>query len=151
MNSDELQNFVDYYPCLKNYVGGVYAINTLPQYVTSYPSFYIVNTDPIPLPGRHWILIIIHSPWKVDYFDSIGHGPGYYGFHRFIERNSSNVIFKEKQLQSFKSDVCGLYVLFVLIMILCNHYSLNDVYSFFTNDVYQNDRIVQSYMSRYFQ
>ena len=150
MNSVQLQNFIDHHPCLKKYVRGVYAINTLPEYVTIYPSAYIVNTDPIPLPGEHWVLIIIHSPYRSEFFDSLGHSAAYYGFHEFIHRNSTHVRCIEKQLQSNESDFCGLYVLFCLIMLFCNGFSLVEVYRTFTNDVKLNDHIVYNFMFEYF-
>ena len=149
MNTDELQSFIDTHSCLREYVRGVYAINTLPTYVTIYPSAFIVNTDPIPNPGKHWVLVIFHSPWKADYFDSFGRKPSYSGLGGFISKNSSSVHYVENQLQSKTSDYCGLYVLFVLIMILCKHISLDCIYSFFTNDVINNDHFVHNFISEY--
>ena len=149
MNTRQLENFIKSSPCLKTVVKGVFALNTLPHRVTQYPSAFIVNTDPIPLPGEHWVLIIIYSPWKAEFFDSLGRPPIHYGFDRFISKNSSQVYFMERQIQSKDSMYCGLYVLFFAIMRLCNHFSIDDVYSYFINNVTCNDYFVYTFMSQY--
>ena len=59
MNSKELEDFVKSNAYLRDFVKGVFAIDTLPQHVTQYPSAYIVNTDPMVLPGKQWILVIL--------------------------------------------------------------------------------------------
>ena len=63
----------------KNVTSGVYARNTLPRTMT-YSAMYIVNmapnrsnqSDPIELPGRHWIAIYLESEDYGEYFDSYG-------------------------------------------------------------------------------
>jgi hypothetical protein len=58
-------------PCLKRYVKGVFASNTLPQILTKYPSAFIVNTQPLPMPGEHWMTIITHSPSQADFLTAL--------------------------------------------------------------------------------
>ena len=149
MNTEELENFLKSSPCLRSTVRGVFAFDTLPSRITRYPSAFIVNTEPIHLPGKHWIAIIIYSPWKAEFFDSLGHTPSHYGFDRFIFSNSFSVNSVNRQIQSKESDYCGLYVLFFLIMRVCNHLSLEDVYSHFINNVFCNDFFVYTLMSQY--
>lgn len=48
MNNIQLENIILKSNCLKKYVKGVNACNTLPENVTNFPSAFIVNTDPIP-------------------------------------------------------------------------------------------------------
>lgn len=62
MNSMQVLNLVKADPCLRHYVKGVFASNTLPQIVTQYPSAVIVNTQPLPFPGEHWVALIMCSP-----------------------------------------------------------------------------------------
>lgn len=51
MNSTQMLNIVRTDPCLRRYVKGVFASNTLPATVTQFPSAFIVNTQPLPFPG----------------------------------------------------------------------------------------------------
>lgn len=53
MNSTQLLNMVKTDSCLRRFVKGVFASNTLPQMVTEFPSAFIVNTQPLPFPGEH--------------------------------------------------------------------------------------------------
>lgn len=73
MNNIQLKNIILKNDCLKKYVKGVYACNTLPENVTNFPSAFIVNTDPIH--GKHWVAIVMHSSSQIDYFDSLGQSP----------------------------------------------------------------------------
>ena len=148
MNSTEIENFIETNSCLRGHFRGVFAINTLPRYVTIYPSAFIVNTEPMPLPGEHWILIIIYSKQNAIFFDSFGRPPSYYGFDGFLNRNSSHVQYINEQLQAKNSNYCGFYVLFVLIMLVCKQFTLTEVYSFFTSNVLYNDNFVHSFISR---
>lgn len=75
MNSSQLLNMVKSDPCLRQYVKGVFASNTLPQIITQYPSAFIVNTQPVPFPGEHWLALIIYSPAQAEFFDSLGKSP----------------------------------------------------------------------------
>lgn len=127
-------------PCLRRYVKGVFASNTLPQIVTHYPSAFIVNTQPLPMPGEHWVSIIIRSPSQAEFFDSLGKSPADYNhdIQNFLKKNSV-----EMQLQPRNSDLCGLYVLVFLIARLCFKNSLNQVYALFSKDIQSNDVFVK--------
>lgn len=67
MNSKQLLDFVHREPILKRFVKGVYASNTLPEVVTRYPSAFIINTQPLPFPGEHWVAVTIHSSSKATF------------------------------------------------------------------------------------
>ena len=70
--------------------GGVFAKDRLPLVVEKKPTFYIVNTDPISKPGRHWIAIYVGD--EVEFFDSLGRKPDYYDerLEYFLINNSVN-------------------------------------------------------------
>lgn len=75
MNSNKLLEFVHREPILNRFVKRVYASNTLPEVVTPYPSAFIINTQPLPFPGEHWVAVFIHSSSEADFFDSLGKPP----------------------------------------------------------------------------
>ena len=138
-------------PCLRHYVKGVFASNTLPQCVTQYPSAFIVNTQPLPMPGEHWVAIIMRSPSQAEFFDSLGKSPADYNqdIQKFLTLNSVQCNFKSIRLQPRNSDLCGLYVLVFLIARLCFKNSLNHVYALFSKDIQSNDDFVKRFMYDY--
>jgi hypothetical protein len=109
------------HPCLRRYVKGVFASNTLPQMVTEFPIAFIVNTQPLPLPGEHWVTIIVYSPLQAEFFDSLGKSLAEYSqdIQNFLKTNSVDCRFKSVRLQPRNSDLFGLYVLVFLIARLC--------------------------------
>jgi hypothetical protein len=151
MNSTELLNMVKIDPCLRRYVKGVFASNTLPQTITQYPSAFIVNTQPLPMPGEHWVAIIMRSPSQAEFFDSLGKSPADYNqdIQKFLTLNSVQCNFKSIRLQPRNSDLCGLYVLVFLIARLCFKNSLNHVYALFSKDIQSNDDFVKRFMYDY--
>ena len=147
MNSKQLLDIVHNEPVLTRFVKGVYASNTLPEVVTHYPSASIINTQPLPFPGEHWIAVIIHSSSEADFFDSLGKPPGNYPeIENFIYKNSEFCNFKYKRLQPSYSDLCGLYVLVFLISRLCLKMSLSHVYTLFSSNIHLNDDFVRSFI-----
>jgi hypothetical protein len=133
--------------CLRRYVKGVFASNTLPHIVMQYPSVVIVNTQPLPMPGEHWVTIIIHSPSHAEFFDILGKSPTDYNLdiQTFLNKNSAQCIFKCRRLQPRNSDLCGLYVLVFLILRLCFKNSFNHVYGLFSKDIQSNDDFVKTF------
>lgn len=87
MNSTQLLNMVKTDPCLRRFVKGVFASNTLPQMVTEFPSAFIVNTQPLPFPGEHWVALIVYSPLQAEFFDSLGKSPADYSQERRTVQN----------------------------------------------------------------
>ena len=150
MNSKQLLDLVHNEPILKRFVKGVYASNTVPEVVTRYPSAFIINTEPLPLPGEHWIAVIIHSSSEADFFDSLGKPPkNYKEIENFIFKNSKYCNFRCKRLQPSYSDLCGLYVLVFLISRLCLKLSLSSVYALFSSSIQRNDNFVRSFIHEF--
>jgi len=57
------------------------AVNDLPAVIASrYPQIFVVDTDPLPNPGKHWVCIILMKPSSVEYFDSLGKKTEFYGY-----------------------------------------------------------------------
>ena len=95
--------------------------------------------------------VILYNYGQLDYFDSLGRPAEYYGgdLHNFVERNGQKHKFMQRRIQSFQSDVCGLYVVYFAVMRLCLHFSVRDIYKgFHTNDLEQNDRFICLYFQK---
>ena len=155
MNTDQLKGMLNRYKCLRNILIDITAINVLPKRTPSiYPQLYIINTDPLPNPGKHWVCVILYNYGQLDYFDSLGNPAQYYGndLHNFFKRNGqkhNNSV--QRRIQSLYSDLCGLYVVYFAVMRLCLHFSIRDIYqSFHINDFKQNDKFIYMYFSQEF-
>lgn len=119
MNTEQLKGMLNRYKCLRDTCVEITAINVLPKDVPPiYPQLYIVNTDPLPNPGKHWVCVILYNYDKIDYFDSLGRPAEYYGvdLQNFLHRNGQKPNFIQRRLQSAKSDLCGLYVIYFAVM-----------------------------------
>ena len=150
MNSKQLLDFVHNDLILKRFVRGVYASNTVPEIVTRYPSAFIINTQPLPHPGEHWVAVIMHSSSESEFFDSLGKAPGnYQEIENFIYKNSKHCNFKCKRLQPSYSDLCGLYVLVFLISRLHLKLSMPRVYALFSSSIQLNDNFVRSFIHEF--
>ena len=114
MNTLQLERILSSDKYTSKYFEGVLAADELPRYVTSFPSAYVVNTNPSDEPGKHWLAFFFDSDGIAEFFDSYGGTPQDYDFYRFFKTNSSFVITNQKQLQQDTSNVCGAYVVYYL-------------------------------------
>ena len=84
----------------------------------------VVNTDPSDRPGEHWVAFFRDSSLKLlEYFDSYGENPTFYGFFlgKSIAPNNAQIQYSNKTLQGYGSTVCGQYcVLFLFLHFLIN-------------------------------
>ena len=132
MNTEQLSKLIRNSKCLNETLIDITAINVLPTVrIRPFPQLYIINTDPFPNPGKHWVCVVFYNASKADYFASLGKHPEAYSrnLKRFIIENSSNkCTFIPKQIQSNSSDICGLYVVFFAMMRICFHIPTDNVY-----------------------
>lgn len=86
----------------------------------------IVNTDPVRLPGRHWVAFFLNQRNTLECFDSFGRSPSTYLIYigQFMKRFSN---INEKQLQSTETNVCGQYC---LLFLMCRCRGLSIVFFF---------------------
>ena len=83
MNTFQLAQVLTNDPFTKGSFSGVYASDELSSIeINKYPKSFVVNTDPMELPGNHWIAIYFHEHMKGEFIDS-------YGSIRFITINIS--------------------------------------------------------------
>ena len=75
MNTFQLPQVLTKYPFTKRSFAGVYryACDQLSSIeIRKYPKSFVVNTDPMELPGTHWIAIYFNEQMKGEFFDSYG-------------------------------------------------------------------------------
>ena len=110
--------------------------------INNKPMFLIVNTEPSWLPGEHWLVFYFPKDDVPEFFDSFGHEPSYYSYHftDFLCENSKQKNFwvNSQQLQTFGSNICGLYcILFVLSRI--SNISFENFIANFSQNKQEND------------
>jgi hypothetical protein len=130
--------------------GGVLARDQLPGLVKIKPKFYIVNTDPIDQPGKHWISVNIDE--TSEFFDSLGRKPSYYGeeFEYFIINNSNDGVYKynSRRLQNYDSAMCGQFCIYYCLLRNANHTFDEIVNSFHDKHLSKNDEIVSHFYEK---
>ena len=130
---------------------GVFAADRLPKRVSTYPSAYIVNTDPASKPGTHWVAFYFPNKDHGEFFDSYGQTPGFYhrGFENFLNKNSYRWTYNHTTLQSLNSSVCGQYCLWYLLH-RCRGISISRTLYYFRKSKEWNDRMVEHFICNRF-
>ena len=76
MNTFHLAQVLMKDPFTKGSFAGLYACDQLSSIkINKYPKSFVVNTDPIELPGTYWIAIYFNEQMKGEFFDSYGKHP----------------------------------------------------------------------------
>ena len=89
---------------------GVYARDELPDLQHIDRQFALVfNTHHKDKPGQHWLAIYALSNSPIEFFDSFGMPPSFYGL-------SNSFVHTRSSFQSFTSDLCGNYALYFIFM-----------------------------------
>ena len=102
---------------------GVFARDKLPDLMYMQRPFALVfNTDPHDKPGQHWLAIYGPSDGPLEFYDSIGMRPSYYGF-------STSFVYSCISLQSFSFALCGNYTIY-FIYHKSRNVSFNKIISF---------------------
>ena len=73
MNTFQLAQVLTKDPFTKGSFVGVYACDQLSSIeINEYPKSFVVNTNPMELPGTQWIVIYFNEQMKGEFFDSYG-------------------------------------------------------------------------------
>ena len=91
---------------------GVFALDQLPPTLTNFPCCYVANTDPISLPGTHWVAFYLDSRTHLEFFDSYGNSPDLYNFP--TPPKLTSIICNDYPFQKIQTSVCGQYCIFYL-------------------------------------
>ena len=78
-----------------------------------YPFGFVVNTDPMSKPGRHWQAIWCPNKNNIEYFDSFGDMP-HKNLNNFLKK-FKKITKTHKKLQDKYEISCGPYVIYFLI------------------------------------
>lgn len=116
MNTNQLEDILSNNCITKKYFTGVYSINTLKN-IKVKPRLVICNTDPSYKTGKHWVLFFFYNN-TVDYFDSLGKKPEYYGkeFITFMKSYATKYNLCLNRIQPKDSSICGHYCVWFAIM-----------------------------------
>ena len=147
MNTFQLAQVLTKDPFTKGSFAGVYACDQLSSIeINEYPKSIVVNTDPIELPGTHWIAIYFNKKMTGEFFDSYGKYPFHYNkyFLDFINRNAVEWEHNKTQLQSAFSTVCGQYCIYFLYH-HCRKRPMSTIVNSFVNDKLCNDQLVYNF------
>jgi hypothetical protein len=108
---------------------GVFAVNELIFIPSKSTGTLIFNTEPAQENGQHWIAISINKA-SVFYFDSLN-TDFYLSAYViiFLQRLRKNVFFSNIQIQTEKSDNCGIHCL-VFCFVMSKMGNLNSFKSF---------------------
>lgn len=139
MNTYQLEMYMLSDPYIRQYYGGVVAVDQLPMIVHK-PKIYIVNTDPIALPGQHWVTLFMDRE-LCEHFDSAGLRPRN-DFELYLTAKGPNYLYNNNRLQDFNTETCGLFCLFYCYF-RCRNYSFNEILDMFYDNLKLNEKLVK--------
>jgi hypothetical protein len=121
---------------------GVFACNIVPE-IYDYPASLIINTQPLPNSGEHWVAIYISEDGLGTYFDSYGNEPQKIEFVSFLNENCpAGWYHNSTLLQGTTSIKCGEYcVLFVYLR--SKRMTMCDIITWFTTNQEINDDVLR--------
>lgn len=128
---------------LPNFLG-VFARDTLPNNVDSFPHSLICNTDEHDEEGTHWIAIYVDKNMKGDYFDSYGRRPLNSEFLVYLQQTAQNGFkWNRTALQCDSCVTCGEYCCVYLIARTYD-FSHDKFIKLFTKNLFNNDIIIKN-------
>ena len=142
----DLENFIQTFASNKTKSAflGVFSINQLPKRIPRVPLFFIINTNSDNLPGQHWKAIFISKTHHGEIFDSLA-SPTSLILEQWMNSHTRHWSISTLVLQNPLAPSCGGYVLYY-VMTRLNHKSLKDCIKLFSENVFDNDRIVQLFI-----
>ena len=106
MNTIQIERILRRDPYCKKIFKGVYARDQIKR--VSYPSAYVINSDPSTRCGKHWIALFFARRENGQYFDSNGLPPKVLGFTVFIyESNFEKVDLEPKNFA--RTTFCSVW------------------------------------------
>lgn len=152
MNTGQLLKCVKQDEMLHRYCTGIYASDTIPYEIKSLPTCFIMNTDPIALPGDHWVAIYISTYGQHEFFDSYGRRQRMVAPHlkkiAVVGSSSSDWIENNVELQARGTSTCGQYCLYYLSA-RCAGWHMSEIVNKFlyTQDPIENDILINDYVN----
>ena len=149
MNSLQIENIIQKFPCLYNVFVGCFMNNAAPVYEINHNRevCFIMNTVSNPSTMGHWVLFYLREN-TLFFFDSLARRPQFYGgFIHLIYKHFNGVktcVF-QKQIQMDTSLVCGAYCIYFALLMSKNN-TIQYIKSRFGVNLYCNDLIVKRFI-----
>ena len=105
------------------------------------PSIFIVNTDPISLPGDHWIALYMDD--TCEHFDPDGFSPRPY-FETYLMAKGSKYKYNGKRVQDYISETCGRFCL-IYYYFRARNFTFEEILNMFTDNLKLNEIIVSTF------
>ena len=140
LNTLELDQYMRNDPYIRQYYGGVKALNEL-NVIVPEASLFIVNHDPSHEPGSHWITLFMQQ--NPEHFDSLGLEP-IDPIKSYLIFNGPNYLYNTKRVQSYATNSCGMFCLFYAYF-RCRNYSFKEVMNMFNDNMIVNEFVVNSF------
>ena len=138
MRTEELEAYMLRDPYIRQYYGGVVALDQIPKIIKK-PSIFIVNSDSAHLPGRHWLAVFFTR--VNEHFDSAGFYPSR-DLESELIAHGPKFRYNDTRVQAFNSETCGLFCLFYCYF-RCRGYSFSDIMNMFSKNLYVNEHLVK--------
>ena len=144
MNSDQIERILTQDPYTKQVFKDVCPRDRLPASI-SYPSAFVLNTDPSWRKGEHWIAVYFDENKRGEFMDSYALNPEFYNFDSFMNENATTWSCNSKSIQNPLSVVCGHYCVYY-ILYRCRDVSMKKILSPFTSNVVKNDQMIEKFI-----
>lgn len=131
MDGSQIFEIVSKDPCMQEHFRGIFARDRVPRCLPR--GFYVWNTAKHSEKGEHWVAVHVSNYHKVEFFDSFGKPPTFYGWNI-----SGGVKYNKKSLQSINSSLCGMYALFY-IYFRCYGIEMESILAKFGTNTHEND------------
>ena len=111
MNNLQIEALISDCKNLQKHFMGVFARDTLPSRIKSYPSSYICNLDISVEKGSHWIAFFFPKKGRHEYLDSYGLPPL---CQEFLELLGEKFWYNSQTIQSDFTGACALHCIYYL-------------------------------------
>lgn len=112
-------------------------------------SHIVVNLDSAQQPGSHWLALYTKNENHLEFFDSLGQSPEFYGGNILSYTAQFPVVqFNSNSFQSVTSNVCGQYCIYYLLR-RCQGQSMEAILSDLCRNVNNDYRMYQFVKMRY--
>jgi len=145
METKEFRPIFQKIPHLETHFLGVFPIDQIPKRIKP-KCFFVCNTDPSYLKGKHWIAFVNIEKNYCEIFDSLGvkinELQTYFKFSQKL-----NFIYNTTPFQSTQSKLCGLFVItFIVERMLNQSMDFDEILeNIFSSDTILNDEIVKEF------
>ena len=142
MKTEELEAYMLNDPYIRQYYGGVVALNQIPVRVQK-PTIFIVNSDPSGLPGRHWYAVFFTA--INEHFDSAGFYPNAVLEAELIV-HGPRFCYNDNRVQAYNTETCGLFCLFYCYF-RCRGSTFHEIMNMFSKNLQVNEFMVKYFYS----